>query len=117
MLDTSLDVPLGYGGSVGIGVSAPLFPPTAPIGPGWTSGWWGPGWSIGGPVRPPVRPGVVVGPPAVRPPNQGSNWRPPVNNPRPPANTPQRPSNIQRPPASTSTPPITATPVTRPGRH
>lgn len=116
MWDTSVDVPLGYGGSIGVGVSAPIFPPSY----GWQSPFWGPGWGPGwgvGPVRPPLRPGIVR-PPVQRPPvnNPGQNWRPPGNNQptRPPMQI--NPAPV-RPPATGSTPTVPVSPVTRPGRH
>ena len=43
MWDTSVDVPLGYGGSLGIGVTTPVYSPWSGYWPGaynWNSGWW-----------------------------------------------------------------------------
>lgn len=126
MWDTSVDVPLGPGASLGIGVTTPIYSP----GYWWNNGWgwgnswnngWGNGWNNGWgwgvaapprpqPVRPPIRPGNVV-----RPPQQpDNNWRPPT---RPPfQQTPVNKVPTVRPGASASDPVIPSTPV-RPGRH
>lgn len=99
MWDTSVDVPLGYGGSLGIGVSTPVYSPWSGYWPGsywngWNSGWW-PGPSYIPSVRPPLRPGAVVNRPAVRPGNgvlPPPGWRPPVNtNPGPALPPAQKP--------------------------
>lgn len=98
MWDTSVDVPLGYGGSLGIGVSTPVYSPWSGYWPGpaygWNNGWW-PGPSYVPVVRPPLRPGAVVNRPAVRPGNgvlPPSNWRPPINtNPGPALPPAQKP--------------------------
>ncbi len=121
MWDTSLDVPLGYGGNLGIGVSTPIYSsgywPGNWIGSGW--GWNPPTWINPAPVRPPIRPGGNIAP-APRPPqnNPGTNWRPPVNNggSNPPFTTTPAPLPSVRPPASNATPNVPISPV-RPGRH
>ncbi|WP_290430782.1 hypothetical protein, partial [Paramuribaculum intestinale] len=85
MWDTSVDVPLGYGGSLGIGVTTPVYSPWSGYWPGaynWNSGWW-PGPAYVPVVRPPLRPGAVVNRPAMRP---GAGVAPPSGNWRPPGN-------------------------------
>lgn len=129
MWDSSVDIPLGYGGSVGVNLSTPVY------GSPWYNGWnswnswnnwnnypWG--WNSGPIFRPIVRPIIPSGPPAQKP---GGNWRPPVNNNNRP---PLRPGNgsgngninfvpgtLPKPPASANTPNTPVKPVTRPGRH
>lgn len=117
MWDTSLDVPLGYGGNLGIGVSSPIFTYDYWY-PGWDVSFWkwnSPIWGGALPPRPPVRPGIVAPPPpSANPnPNPGNNWRPPVSGTKPPFTTTPAPV---LPPASTGTPTTPVSPV-RPGRH
>lgn len=126
MWDTSVDVPFGYGGNLGVSVSTPIYGGYNPWYNGWNNwngwpAWGGIGWNPGPivrpirpvitPVRPPMRPGTT-------PPSNGGNWRPPVNNPpvnnNPPANRPVTLPPVQ---GSVSTPPVQVSPVTRPGRH
>lgn len=120
MWDTSVDVPFGYGGNLGVSVSTPIYGGYNPWYNGWNSwnswpGWGGIGWNPGPivrpirPVRPPVRPPMR---PGTTPPSNGGNWRPPVNN--PPVNRPVTLPPVQ---GSVSTPPVQVSPVTRPGRH
>lgn len=96
MWDTSVDVPLGYGGSLGIGVTTPVYSPWSGYWPGaynWNSGWW-PGPAYVPVVRPPLRPGAVVNRPAIRP---GAGVAPPSSNWRPPGNLGQVRPPVQKP--------------------
>lgn len=95
MWDTSVDVPLGYGGSLGIGVTTPVYSPWSGYWPGaynWNSGWW-PGPAYVPVVRPPLRPGAVVNRPAMRP---GAGVAPPSGNWRPPGNPGQVRPPVQK---------------------
>ncbi len=138
MWDSSIDIPLGYGGNVGVSVSNVGYSPWVN---NWTNyiyaPWNGLGWNpaparpIITPVRPALRPGTVAPPPANnwRPPvNNGNsgNWRPPVNN-QPIQPAPSRPGNSNisyRPvssmpqiPANATNPKPEIAPVKSPGRH
>ncbi|MDE5822655.1 MAG: hypothetical protein K2H63_09275 [Paramuribaculum sp.] len=139
MLDSSLDVPLGYGSSLGVSVSnyIPLVNSWNNYGYGlWNGGGWYPGTVVRpvvAPIRPAQRPGVIA--PPVPPAPPVNNWRPPVNNNtwRPPVNNvpsnpaPERPGNSNisyRPvnsmpqiPANTNNPKPATSVTTKPGRH
>ena len=123
MMESTLDVPLGYGGNVGVTVSnyIPSLVNNWGYG-GWNGlGWFpGPGPSIAPiitPVRPALRPGTVIAPPPV------NNWRPPVNNNwRPPVSSkPSTPAPApNRPGASNSNinyRPVDKLPTNSQGRH
>lgn len=140
MWDSSIDIPLGYGGNVGVSVSNVGYSPWVN---NWTNyvytPWNGLGWNpapvrpIVTPVRPALRPGTI-NPPANnwRPPvnsgNSGNsgNWRPPVNN-LPNQQAPSRPGNSNisyRPvssmpqiPANANNPKPEISQVKSPGRH
>lgn len=128
MWDSSVDIPLGYGGNVGVSVSSPIY------GVPWYSGinswsnWnnypWG--WNSGPIVRPIIRPIVPpLAPSPIRPGSRppANNWRPPVNS--TPSVPPPRPGNgnfkpgssISRPPANANPPKLPVQSLSRPGRH
>ncbi|MDE5744519.1 MAG: hypothetical protein K2H84_02510 [Paramuribaculum sp.] len=125
MMESTLDVPLGYGSNVGVTVSNYIPPLVNNWGYG---GWNGLGWFPGSgpgiaPIVPPVRPALRPG--TVTPLPPANNWRPPVNNTwRPPViSKPSTPAPAQapnRPGTSNSNinyRPVDKLPTSSQGRH
>lgn len=128
MMESSLDVPLGYGGNVGVTVSN-YIPPLVNSWNNWGIGGWnglgwypGPGSSLNPivrPIRPALRPGTVSPAPAPAPPvnNGNGNWRPPFNGnnqPSTPAPSPNRPGTTG---SNISYRPVNQLPNGSQGRH
>ncbi|MDE6651678.1 MAG: hypothetical protein K2K08_04655 [Paramuribaculum sp.] len=122
MIDSSLDVPLGYGSSLGVSVSnyIPLVNSWNNYGYGlWNGAGWYPGTvvrPIVTPIRPALRPGTIAPPPVNnwRPP-VNNNWRPPVTNqPSTPAPAPSRPGTSN---SNISYRPVDKLPTSSQGRH